>query len=315
MSGEPMRKTPLFLFLWVLLCASLPVSRVAAKTATEEKPPLVLMPLQGGPGIDADSIAPYESAVKKALAEKYTVYSGDRVVEKLKKIFQKRSAGKKGELECDETKCFQDVAIAFQSELVAAAHITKKESGYLLSINIVNVVEDSTIFSNSTTCRGCDELEVVESLYVLAGGKIVEPAAKGAPPEPTRRTVKENTKYADWGDGTITAKNTGLMWQKQDDGKERNWDNAIAYCKGLRLAGHRDWRLPSIEELKSLIEMGNNPTIDTEYFPGTKSSYYWSSTANSLTTSYAWNVYFGNGFAATYYKTDLYYARCVRPGQ
>jgi len=85
----------------------------------------------------------------------------------------------------------------------------------------------------------------------------------------------------DNGDGTISDQGTHLMWQKQDDGTTRTWTAAITYCEGQILAGHTDWRLPTIKELKSIADMTKyDPSINTTYFPGTQSSYYWSSTMN-----------------------------------
>ena len=59
--------------------------------------------------------------------------------------------------------------------------------------------------------------------------------------------------------GTVVDTDTVLMWQQGENDKEMNWDSAIAYCKGLSLAGYNDWRLPNIEELKSLIDVKKNP--------------------------------------------------------
>ncbi len=57
--------------------------------------------------------------------------------------------------------------------------------------------------------------------------------------------------FVDNGDGTISYLATGLMWQKTDDGKGRNWKNALAYAENNTLAVYRDWRLPNQKELYS----------------------------------------------------------------
>ena len=46
------------------------------------------------------------------------------------------------------------------------------------------------------------------------------------------------------------------MWAKKDNGKDVNWQQATDYCRNLQLAGHSDWRLPEIKELKSIYEPG-----------------------------------------------------------
>ena len=59
-------------------------------------------------------------------------------------------------------------------------------------------------------------------------------------------------RYTDNGDGTITDNVTGLMWQ-QDPGAKMSYAQAVAGAESFDLAGHDDWRLPTIKELYSLI--------------------------------------------------------------
>jgi hypothetical protein len=58
--------------------------------------------------------------------------------------------------------------------------------------------------------------------------------------------------YQDNGNGTVTDRVTGLMWQ-QDPGKKMTYAQAVAGASSLRLGDYTDWRLPTIEELYSLI--------------------------------------------------------------
>lgn len=63
--------------------------------------------------------------------------------------------------------------------------------------------------------------------------------------------------FVDNGDGTITDRRTGLMWEKGGGSTSRTLRRAKFYVKKLnqnRFAGHSDWRLPTIEELASLLE-------------------------------------------------------------
>jgi hypothetical protein len=43
-----------------------------------------------------------------------------------------------------------------------------------------------------------------------------------------------------------------LEWAVATNGKDLKWPEAVDYCKGLELAGHDDWRLPTLAELESL---------------------------------------------------------------
>jgi len=45
---------------------------------------------------------------------------------------------------------------------------------------------------------------------------------------------------------------TNLMWTKNDNGNNVNWQQAMDYCRTLKLAGHSDWRLATIDELQGI---------------------------------------------------------------
>ena len=82
--------------------------------------------------------------------------------------------------------------------------------------------------------------------------------------------------YQDNRDGTITDLVTGLMWQKTPDlVNQSTFAEAFFNAYTLDLAGHTDWRLPSLKELYSLIDFRGHiwltveqstPYIDTNYF-------------------------------------------------
>ena len=86
--------------------------------------------------------------------------------------------------------------------------------------------------------------------------------------------TRNKMAFKDNGDGTVTDKNTGLMWAKAQ-GKRVSWQAAVAGAKTLKLAGHTDWRLPTIKELYSIIDFNgaftgkaadSSPYLDTNYF-------------------------------------------------
>jgi formylglycine-generating enzyme required for sulfatase activity len=43
-----------------------------------------------------------------------------------------------------------------------------------------------------------------------------------------------------------------MMWQDPLFVDRRAWDDAVAACETLELAGYDDWRLPTLDELRSL---------------------------------------------------------------
>ena len=65
-------------------------------------------------------------------------------------------------------------------------------------------------------------------------------------------------RYIDHGDGTITDTKTGLMWTKKDSWNDTvsciNWNDAKSYVSRLNTGGYRDWKMPTVEELKKIHE-------------------------------------------------------------
>jgi hypothetical protein len=107
-------------------------------------------------------------------------------------------------------------------------------------------------------------------------------------------------QYFDNRDGTISDYSTGLMWEQDGQASGwKNWYGAVDRCVALRLAAYNDWRLPSLDELKTLVDEGFSSTlsINTDYFPNTLPSpsyQYWSSTSDAAHhNAFAYAVGFG----------------------
>jgi hypothetical protein len=120
--------------------------------------------------------------------------------------------------------------------------------------------------------------------------------------------------YTDNGDRTVTDNITKLMWQQEVPATTYTWAGAKDdYCPTLNLAGHNDWRLPSIIELASIADLGqSNPSINGTYFPATPPNYFWSSSPLAGSSSSAWNVDFHNGNPNYIGVSNPYNVRCVR---
>jgi hypothetical protein len=138
-----------------------------AKSNKVIKERLVLMPLRVDEA-DKSRQAAMETALVEGLQQKYEVFSGEQVAQKARAIFLKesRDTSKK---ECDETKCMQDIAIAFQAELIATANVSKQEDGYFLALSIQNIFDNKVVYSKSTPCQNCNAYQAVEKLKQLSG--------------------------------------------------------------------------------------------------------------------------------------------------
>ena len=132
---------------------------------------------------------------------------------------------------------------------------------------------------------------------------------------------KKQLRFKDNGDNTITDTKTGLVWIKDHDdiggkfAKRMTWNEAVEACKKLNYAGHKDWRLPTREELLTLVDLTRyNPAIDPAFKVHTD-DYYWTSDVCAWDAGYAWYVDFSGGRVGGWYKGDSVYVRAVRSSQ
>lgn len=91
-----------------------------------------------------------------------------------------------------------------------------------------------------------------------------------------------------------------------------------AYVQAMnkqKLCGHDDWRLPTREEMQSLVYFDNENSrtrINSEYFPEAMASWYWTASSNENNPDYAWYVLFRNGISLNDLKTRPKHIRLVR---
>lgn len=125
---------------------------------------------------------------------------------------------------------------------------------------------------------------------------------------------------------------TRLMWQACSAGQSGtdcsgearmiDWKASLAHCEGLSWGGHDDWRLPSVKELRSIVDLGSaSPAIDTTLFPNTpyykgsssddNAGHYWTGTGRWY-NDFALYVDFSSGFSHFYKQTEGRHVRCVR---
>jgi len=103
---------------------------------------------------------------------------------------------------------------------------------------------------------------------------------------------------------TVTDHLTRLLWQKTVD-TTADWEQAAAYCGELRLADFEDWRLPTIDELKTLDSIQH-------YFPKPPFENHWSITAYDKDSAGAWMISTQTQVINVDYKRNTHSIRCVR---
>ena len=177
---------------------------------------------------------------------------------------------------------------------------------------------DSKPFARMKKLCEVFDVETDDSLIAIAVGE---------PPEKIEKNLSEikaetaeakkptvSGKYLIYKNGTVTDTKTQLMWKQASEAGEYTWDAAMAkFGKNVSFAGYEDWRMPTIEELKTLVDKKHCPTIDPTAFPNTPSTWYWSSTVRD--TSNAWVVYFLYGGASWDVRNGGNHVRLVRSSQ
>ncbi len=230
--------TPIIFGIIAVLCLAASPLQASAKSAKAnkashaEKEKVILLPMQ----ISADAqsmVSEMQAAVVQGLEQKYLVYSGDRVLQELKKAANKENHSAKHD--CDETRCLQDISIAFQTENVAVVHITKVEGGYLLSLSIKDVMSNEAVFDNSVTCESCSVFRLIEKLKELSS--TVAPAVS-APEAPQ---AKINLNDPD-----------GVLWAEAQKGN--TVDDYQVYLDTYPKGKYKPFAIARIKKLKEAAQ-------------------------------------------------------------
>jgi hypothetical protein len=133
--------------------------------------------------------------------------------------------------------------------------------------------------------------------------------------------------FVDNKDGTVTDKATGLMWQKSGSSSSLENRGAKRYIKQLnrkRYAGHSDWRMPTVEQLASLLAKSSRSGTHIDPIFDLKQTICW--TVDKYNNEFsAWIVDFKRGqilqagwsegkssFSGWYSKNYVNYVKAVR---
>jgi serine/threonine protein kinase len=114
-------------------------------------------------------------------------------------------------------------------------------------------------------------------------------------------------------DGTITDRSSGLIWQQAGSDYPLPWEEARDYVHQLNhsgFAGRTQWRLPTVEELLSLVtELPQAGDACLEPIFDAAQRWLWSADRSSFTA--AWYVSVDIGFVSWQDLTCYYFVRAV----
>ncbi len=170
--------------------------------------------------------------------------------------------------------------------------------------------------------------EEVEQLKVETEALKMEIEQLKNPPKP-KITEAQIGQFIARDDGTALDTTTGLTWcrfsigQRWENGtvigdtKAMTWDDAMKVTHSFNAreacGGFTDWRLPTIEELKSIVVAESSPPkINHTIFPNTLPEWFWSSSPYAEHSFNAWSIFFYNGYSGYDYKDYEGNVRLVR---
>ena len=154
----------------------------------------------------------------------------------------------------------------------------------------------SSVFTRLTTPTAM----VCALLGLGAGAATAGSLTPPGPPAPTMRTLEQQKptwdkiipgtqRFVDALNGSAALdKETGLVWDKTPDFTfQRSWIGAMNSCYSLYAGGRYGWRLPTTDELTSLIDgLYEGQTT----LPKPMITFWSSSTSFDVSGDYAWSV-------------------------
>jgi hypothetical protein len=125
---------------------------------------------------------------------------------------------------------------------------------------------------------------------------------------------------SNWNNEAVLDKETGLVWEQSPSTITFTWELAQHHCNTLVVGDRMGWRLPTVQELASLVDLSvyPGPFLPAGHpFSNVQSAPYWPTTL-AFDSSYAWYVHFGNGAMGRVFgfeSVNDYFVWCVRGGQ
>ena len=117
-------------------------------------------------------------------------------------------------------------------------------------------------------------------------------------------------------DSYVVDKQHKLMWQDTKDNVfiRKNQNNAIKYCEELNFLDFTNWKLPTREQYKYIIDKKRKDELMiNRKFKYTLAEDYWTNETTWRNLGrYGYYVYFKSGVIYYNNKTYLKFVRCVR---
>jgi hypothetical protein len=137
------------------------------------------------------------------------------------------------------------------------------------------------------------------------------------------QTLPSSTRFivlSNFNNQAVLDRETGLVWERSPSTNTFIQPLASQHCVNLSLGTRKGWKLPTIQELASLVDLSVTPMLPSGH-PFTNvqvsdSSFYWSSTISSVVSPLGWRALrFSDGAGGSSGGGVVLLAWCVRGGQ
>ena len=217
------------------------------------------------------------------------------------------------------------------------------QNGLLLKwLRSRNMVEEiGQLESLSKTLSRAQLMTALCEVFKIDADDMIIAAALGMPPEKMEknfpelkqqyRTIADNEvkvwlaeeekkpvimeHYLVYKNGTVKDTKANLTWKREPEVGKYTWDDAMQQFGGnVSFAGYDDWRMPTVDELKTLLSEDGSEELNQKVFRGL-SGEFWSASPFVVIGDFAWLVGFDYGNDNWDYKFDAFQVRLVRSGQ
>ena len=350
--------------IFILILSLLPVSA----DDDDEKLKLAVMEfedLSGKLSKKMLSVATEQIRSKFVASNKFIVIAKERQENAMIKQMKKESYKL-----CNDKNCQIPLGQALSADTILRTTITFFGGTYTITSELIDLAKEATVKGAEATFNGTEKSmkEALDSIVtqIVANEHKKESLAQ-TPDARACEYAKNNESLETWTlylkkfpDGECAfeaeskiaelekkskknesvpaqAERKGLQWSEKVRHK-MGWNDAVKYCKKLKEGGYNDWRLPNIDELRTLIinhsgtEIGGSCKISEKTGKLTwgdrtpdcrgrggnnfsklgDTDWFWSSSTQSDRSNLAWIVYFIDGNVNSYSKNDDGNVRCVR---
>ena len=106
-------------------------------------------------------------------------------------------------------------------------------------------------------------------------------------------------------------KNTSLIWQDHQDNEELSitYYKSEEYCKNLVIGKYRNFRIPTLTELQSIVDYKMYDPAIKKGFDYVSNEYYWSTTPFADDAKTVWLIHFRKGERTV---KSMHYDRHIR---